>query len=89
MYDRQSGLRYGFTYTHCQVVPVDSHIRVQPGSTGELTNGARTIFFFFFKASSFSMALYFILYGSLEDPSRTELQLSIEIRVEKKLRQVK
>lgn len=35
------------------------------------------------------MALYFILYGSLEDPSRTELQLSIEIRVEKKLRQVK
>ena len=35
------------------------------------------------------MALYFILYGCLGDPSRTELQLSIEIRVEKKLRQVK
>lgn len=30
-----------------------------------------------------------ILYSSLEDPSRIELQLSIEIRVEKKLRQVK
>lgn len=48
MYGRQSGLRYGFTYTHCQVVPVDSHIRVQPGSTGELTNGARTSFLFVF-----------------------------------------
>lgn len=78
----------GWGKLFCQVVPVDSHIRVQPGSTGKLTNGARTSLNQK-KASSFSMALYFILYGCLGDPSRIELQLSIEVRVEKKLRQVK
>lgn len=78
----------GWGKLFCQVVPVDSHIHVQPGSTGKLTNGARTSLNQK-KASSFSMALYFILYGCLGDPSRLELQLSIEIRVEKKLRQVK
>lgn len=32
----------GWGKLFCQVVPVDSCIHVQPGITGELTNGART-----------------------------------------------